>query len=298
MRATMYYKTAASIAGLIVATSAAVYFVNETGNFSRQRAMYDRLGEADKDAAPSAAPAPVVGSGERTLETHIDQTLKAQKEDASGGDQTARRGQPETFARTDTDRSAPAQEQPAAPPPVASQDDAKAPVAGKKSEGKVAAAEPQSVTARTSSDQGGSASPARPNTVAAPEKNAPAKSVPKLGLQQSSDGRVAEGYVTDRLGFAPEAPAEEPAIQVDQDKQGIVVPELENRDKFDAAQPSPVKQVASEPVSTFSIDVDTASYSFVRRALNAGRLPPKDAVRVEEMINYFPYSYPKPETRF
>jgi Ca-activated chloride channel family protein len=83
---------------------------------------------------------------------------------------------------------------------------------------------------------------------------------------------------------------------VDQDKQGIVISEQENRDKFEAAQPSPVKQVASEPVSTFSIDVDTASYSFVRRALNAGRLPPKDAVRVEEMINYFPYNYPKPET--
>ncbi len=51
-----------------------------------------------------------------------------------------------------------------------------------------------------------------------------------------------------------------------------------------------------EPVSTFSIDVDTASYAFVRRALNAGQLPPKDAVRVEEMINYFPYSYPGPES--
>ena len=70
----------------------------------------------------------------------------------------------------------------------------------------------------------------------------------------------------------------------------------ENRDKFDAKDINPVKQVASEPVSTFSIDVDTASYSFVRRALNAGHLPPKDAVRVEELINYFPYAYPAPET--
>ena len=70
----------------------------------------------------------------------------------------------------------------------------------------------------------------------------------------------------------------------------------ENRDKFDAKEINPVKQVATEPVSTFSIDVDTASYAFVRRALNAGHLPPKDAVRVEEMINYFPYAYPAPET--
>ena len=70
----------------------------------------------------------------------------------------------------------------------------------------------------------------------------------------------------------------------------------EFRDKFEAKEINPVKQVASEPVSTFSIDVDTASYAFVRRALNAGRLPPQDAVRVEEMINYFPYAYPRPET--
>jgi Ca-activated chloride channel family protein len=77
-----------------------------------------------------------------------------------------------------------------------------------------------------------------------------------------------------------------------------VAPQLqeESRDKFEAKEINPVKQVASEPVSTFSIDVDTASYSFVRRALNAGHLPPKDAVRVEELINYFPYAYPAPDT--
>jgi len=79
------------------------------------------------------------------------------------------------------------------------------------------------------------------------------------------------------------------------DRQQVIVEE-EYRDKFEAARQSPVKQVAAEPVSTFSIDVDTASYSFVRRALNAGRLPPKDSVRVEEMINYFPYAYPRPES--
>ncbi len=79
------------------------------------------------------------------------------------------------------------------------------------------------------------------------------------------------------------------------DKQKALV-EQEYRDKFEAIANNPVKQVASEPVSTFSIDVDTASYAFVRRSLNQGRLPPKDAVRVEEMINYFPYAYPRPET--
>jgi Ca-activated chloride channel family protein len=55
--------------------------------------------------------------------------------------------------------------------------------------------------------------------------------------------------------------------------------------------------VAEQPVSTFSIDVDTASYSFVRRSLTEGAMPPVQAVRVEEMINYFPYQYTAPTTR-
>lgn len=70
----------------------------------------------------------------------------------------------------------------------------------------------------------------------------------------------------------------------------------EGRDRFQHVASNPVKQVASDPVSTFSVDVDTASYAFVRRALNAGRLPPKDAVRIEELVNYFSYDYPRPET--
>ncbi|AFU99274.1 vWA domain-containing protein [Simiduia agarivorans] len=66
------------------------------------------------------------------------------------------------------------------------------------------------------------------------------------------------------------------------------------RDDFETVEDNPVKQVTADPVSTFSIDVDTASYSFVRRQLNQGVLPQKDAVRVEEMINYFDYQYPAP----
>lgn len=66
------------------------------------------------------------------------------------------------------------------------------------------------------------------------------------------------------------------------------------RDKFETAAANPIKRTSEEPVSTFSIDVDTASYSFVRRQLNAGVLPQKAAVRLEEMVNYFPYDYPLP----
>ncbi|STQ91552.1 vWA domain-containing protein [Iodobacter fluviatilis] len=65
-----------------------------------------------------------------------------------------------------------------------------------------------------------------------------------------------------------------------------------SRENYSKLEELSVKAVAVEPVSTFSIDVDTASYTNVRRFLQAGQLPPKDAVRVEEMINYFPYNYP------
>ena len=57
---------------------------------------------------------------------------------------------------------------------------------------------------------------------------------------------------------------------------------------------NPFQASYQTPLSTFSLDVDTASYSNVRRFLDAGRLPPRDAVRCEEMINYFPYKYPAP----
>jgi Ca-activated chloride channel family protein len=73
--------------------------------------------------------------------------------------------------------------------------------------------------------------------------------------------------------------------------------EYVGRDKFQHFDVNPVKRVAEEPVSTFSVDVDTASYSFVRRQLQAGVLPQKDAVRVEEMINYFDYSWPAADSR-
>lgn len=66
------------------------------------------------------------------------------------------------------------------------------------------------------------------------------------------------------------------------------------RDKFASAAQNPFKTVRDEPVSTFSIDVDTASYSFVRASLNSNVLPQPAAVRAEEMINYFPYRYPAP----
>ena len=80
------------------------------------------------------------------------------------------------------------------------------------------------------------------------------------------------------------APAPEPALPTPTD--------LEN---YAHLEESAIKQTSKHPVSTFSIDVDTGAYSNVRRMLQNGQLPRHDAVRVEEMINYFSYDYPLPE---
>ena len=72
-----------------------------------------------------------------------------------------------------------------------------------------------------------------------------------------------------------------------------VTPE-DSTEVFANAPESPLKVTTEDPVSTFSIDVDTASYAVVRSSLMRGNLPPKDAVRIEEIINYFPYAYPTP----
>jgi Ca-activated chloride channel family protein len=64
---------------------------------------------------------------------------------------------------------------------------------------------------------------------------------------------------------------------------------------YNAIQELGFSLAAHEPLSTFSIDVDTASYSNIRKFIESGALPPADAVRIEEMINYFTYAYPQPE---
>jgi len=73
------------------------------------------------------------------------------------------------------------------------------------------------------------------------------------------------------------------------------IPPVEaSREQYQRLAANPVQSVAEAPVSTLSIDVDTGSYANVRRFLNEGRLPPAEAVRLEELVNYFPYTYPLP----
>ncbi|MFV2059588.1 MAG: von Willebrand factor type A domain-containing protein [Gammaproteobacteria bacterium] len=69
-----------------------------------------------------------------------------------------------------------------------------------------------------------------------------------------------------------------------------------NTENYAHLDQNAIKRVSENPVSTFSIDVDTGSYSNVRRFINSGSLPRRDAVRVEELVNYFSYNYPEPDS--
>ena len=108
---------------------------------------------------------------------------------------------------------------------------------------------------------------------------------PKMAPQSlNSRARFGMEAESDSLMRSAPMPRPEPVIVPDRDTEA-----------FPNADPNPLKITTQEPVSTFSIDVDTASYAIVRNSLTQGQLPPRDAVRVEEMINYFPYAYPAPE---
>ncbi len=96
------------------------------------------------------------------------------------------------------------------------------------------------------------------------------------------------------------APLRKPSISqtfYDEEINPLPAPGNEGQNKFDTIEQNSIKQTVEEPVSTFSIDVDTASYSFVRRQLNRGVLPSKNAVRLEELLNYFDYDYPLPQSK-
>jgi Ca-activated chloride channel homolog len=108
----------------------------------------------------------------------------------------------------------------------------------------------------------------------------------------SADAATAGGLVA----AAPPATAGAVALRkmAAMPGEAVMLPEADT-EAFANADDNPLKVTAEAPVSTFSIDVDTASYAVVRSSLMAGMLPPRDAVRVEEMVNYFPYAYPAPD---
>ncbi|MDF1607611.1 VWA domain-containing protein [Hoeflea sp. YIM 152468] len=110
---------------------------------------------------------------------------------------------------------------------------------------------------------------------------------PAGALSQQSTGPAVSGLA--RQDFA---------VQADQHSlQPSAMPEAEaEQGRVQSFESNGVTPVAEEPVSTFSADVDTASYALMRQALRQGYLPDPQTVRVEELVNYFPYGYPGPDT--
>ncbi|MBI9102647.1 MAG: VWA domain-containing protein [Spirochaetales bacterium] len=121
-------------------------------------------------------------------------------------------------------------------------------------------------------------------------ESAPAPTIMMQRAEAPLSGIVA--YDDAGSGYAEEYLMEEDEMAFD----GMFEPAEEfNTEEYARIRENEFIQVMDEPISTFSIDVDTASYANVRRFLNEGRLPTSDAVRIEELINYFSYDYPQPE---
>jgi Ca-activated chloride channel family protein len=117
----------------------------------------------------------------------------------------------------------------------------------------------------------------------------PAPAQPEVLVQQEAvmaDSSMAKRalYRMPNAGSAP-MPLSESYPQSYRDEQ---------REQYQTLADNPIHSVAETPVSTFSADVDTGAYANVRRLLNQGRLPPEGAVRLEELVNYFPYDYALP----
>ena len=113
-------------------------------------------------------------------------------------------------------------------------------------------------------------------SAAAAKAAADAKALAQQEVQQYSDKQNLQGRLQEAPTFARAAKA---------NATHIANPGTARYQQFDD---NPIKQVAQNPLVTFSLDVDTGSYANVRRFLNQGLLPPPDAVRVEEVVNYFP----------
>jgi Ca-activated chloride channel family protein len=132
----------------------------------------------------------------------------------------------------------------------------------------------------------------------------PAPSKPEAGPAETASQNAAPADTLasapvvqsrDRALFAPSMAVGKMAIGEIAPAPDMPSPKAQGRDRFEAFKSNPIHSAAEDPVSTFSIDVDTASYSFARRSLKEGILPDPDSIRVEELINYFPYDWKGPE---
>jgi len=124
--------------------------------------------------------------------------------------------------------------------------------------------------------------PPAPASRTAPAANSYAQPYPSVAPPPEMKAQIANGAV-----------AASPSVPLQGQPQAGDI----STEKYADHEDNAVMRVAEQPVSTFSIDVDTGSYSNVRRMLNQGQLPPRDAVRAEEFINYFDYAYAPPADR-
>jgi Ca-activated chloride channel family protein len=116
-------------------------------------------------------------------------------------------------------------------------------------------------------------------------ESSPARPMAKDSAQRMSEARRSGALSPSHYPYLPPPYYPRPPVM----PHGV--------DRFPDKEPTSVLSAAEHPVSTFSVDVDTASYAFVRRSLTGGRMPPRESVRVEELVNYFPYAYPAPQDR-
>ena len=120
------------------------------------------------------------------------------------------------------------------------------------------------------------------------------------GVEGGIEGGVEGGVVSGVLGAPPVYGMDASKANMDMKACGTSYFMSEPSHSFNTEEYSRIYEnrfleTLDNPLSTFSIDVDTGSYANVRRFLNHSQLPPKDAVRIEEMINYFEYDYPQPQ---
>ena len=144
----------------------------------------------------------------------------------------------------------------------------------------------------------------------------PAEAIPMAGIGRASGGGApiapvkagrgqfggkAKSATKDRSAYFADGESDDSPNYRRRDKDAadekpvLAQSDPANTEAFDAITDNAFLAVRENPLSTFSIDVDTASYALVRRFLNERQLPPKGAVRIEELLNYFNYDYPQPQ---
>jgi Ca-activated chloride channel family protein len=156
----------------------------------------------------------------------------------------------------------------------------KKPVANIPVTGDVAPTEPVPVKPAAPADKATNEA-ATPMPTSLPPPAPPKQPAPAMQRTMASKGMLANAYLARPMAMPPLQP----------------MPGDINTENYTHRDGNPVQLASEQPVSTFSIDVDTGSYTNVRRMLSAGQLPPADAVRAEEFINYFDYGYTPPADR-